>query len=267
MLQSDVSYATTERFISNLKAILASKGFRTGSLQKEITDCVRSELQLTLEKGLPKIEFVKSVKDKISEGHKPVVIMFLGPNGAGKTTTMAKIAYMLKSRGISSVFSASDTFRAAAIEQTSFHAQKLGLQVIKGNYGSDPASIAFNAVEYAKSHAVDVVLIDTAGRQETNKNLLSEMQKMERVAKPDFTIYVAESTSGNRVTDQIAEFLKYIHVDGIILTKLDCDVKGGNALSISDVTGLPVLFLCAGEGYGDIIEYDPKFIIDALLPN
>jgi len=267
MLQSDVSYSTTEKFIESLKNSLANTKFESRNIHTGISNCVKSELGKVLEKGEPKEQLLQMVKDRLTSGMKPVVIMFLGPNGTGKTTTMAKIAHLFKSNGLSSVFSASDTFRAAAIEQTSFHASKLGMPVVKGNYGADPASVAFDAIEFAKAHSTDVVLIDTAGRQETNKNLLNEIKKMERVAKPDITIYVGESTAGNRISEQVAEFLKYVRIDGIILTKLDCDAKGGNAISISDVTGLPIFFFGTGESYDALVPFNPSFIIDSIVPS
>ncbi|MCL4387642.1 signal recognition particle-docking protein FtsY [Candidatus Marsarchaeota archaeon] len=267
LLQSDVSYETTDKFINSLRETLKSSVFESRNIRKGVSDCVRSELSKILYEGLPKEQLLKMVKSRLANGMKPVSIMFLGPNGTGKTTTMAKIAYMFKKNGVSSVFSASDTFRAAAIEQTSFHAAKIGMPVIKGSYGADPASVAFDAIEYAKAHSSDTVLIDTAGRQETNKNLLNEIKKMERVAKPDITIYVGESTAGNRIAEQVAEFLKYIKIDGIILTKLDCDAKGGNAISLADVTGLPIFFFGTGEGYEELMEFDPSFIINSLVPN
>ena len=180
---------------------------------------------------------------------------------------IAKLAHMLKSNGISCAMSASDTFRAAAIEQTEFHANKVGVPVIKGSYGADPASVAFDAIAYAKSHRISVVLIDTAGRQETNKNLVSEIQKISRITKPDATIFIGESTSGNRIAEQIKEFSKSVKIDGIILTKLDCDAKGGSAVSISDITGIPILFFGTGESYDALVEYRPEFIADAVLPN
>lgn len=267
MLQSDVSYSTTEKFISSLKNSLANTKFESRNIRTGISECMKTELEKILEKGKPKEQLLQIVKAKLSEGMKPVTIMFLGPNGTGKTTTMAKIAHMFKNNGLSSVFSASDTFRAAAIEQTSFHASKIGIPVVKGNYGADPASVAFDAIEFAKAHSIDAVLVDTAGRQETNKNLLNEIKKMERVAKPDITIYVGESTAGNRIAEQIAEFIKYVKVDGIILTKLDCDAKGGNAISISDVTGLPIFFFGTGESYDALVPFDPYFVIGALVSN
>ena len=141
------------------------------------------------------------------------------------------------------------------------------MPVIKSTYGADPASIAFDAIAYASSHGADVVLIDSAGRQETNKSLLREVEKMVRVAKPDLVIYVGESISGNAIASQINEFKKFIKIDGIILTKLDCDAKGGNTLSILSETTIPVLFFGIGENYKDLIPFDANFIVSNIVPN
>ena len=141
------------------------------------------------------------------------------------------------------------------------------MPVIRSSYGADPASVAFDAIAYAKAHGIDAVLIDSAGRQETNHSLIDEMKKMVRVAKPDLIIFVGESTAGNMISEQIKEFGKFMSIDGIILTKLDCDAKGGGALSIAHTTGRPVLFFGTGESYDTLIPYDPNFVIDAILPS
>ena len=201
------------------------------------------------------------------ENQLPYKILFVGPNGAGKTTTMAKIASMLIANNITCVLSASDTFRAAAIEQTAYHASKLGINVIKGTYGADPASVAFDAIAHAKAHGIMVVLIDSAGRQETNKSLIEELKKISRVANPDLKIFIGESISGNALLEQVKVIDEAVKLDGIVLTKLDVDAKGGNTLSILSDTTIPILYFGTGEKYSDIISYDPQFIVDNILPN
>ncbi len=265
MLQSDVGFDTTEKFTSSLMKRLAETKFDYNGMKNQMREDIRASLFDILGKTNDRIDILEYVKKKISVEN-PVRILFLGPNGTGKTTTIAKIAYMLKKNKISSVMSASDTFRAAAIEQTEYHAKKIGVAVVKGNYGSDPASIAYDTIGYAKSHYINVVLIDTAGRQETNKNLMIEVQKIVRVSKPDLILFVGESTSGNIIAMQISEFNKFIKIDGIILTKLDCDAKGGSVISITDVTGIPILMFGTGEDYDAIIKFNPKFIVDSILP-
>jgi fused signal recognition particle receptor len=266
MLESDVSYNTTEYFLEDLDSKLREKQINSKRIREELTETVREALLSVLESAPSKINVDQFVKIRKDSKEIPVKILFLGPNGAGKTTTIAKLAHHFKSKNISTVLSASDTFRAAAIEQIEHHAKKIGVHVIKSNYGADPASIAFDAIAYAKAHNMDLVLIDSAGRQETNKSLMSEVQKIVRVAKPDITIFVGESTAGNQIAEQIKEFNKFVKIDGIILTKLDSDAKGGGVISISHTTGIPVLFFGMGESYDALVPYDPKIILDAILP-
>ena len=146
------------------------------------------------------------------------------------------------------------------------HANKIGVPIIKSVYGADPASIAFDAVAYARARNIDTVLIDSAGRQETNPSLIREMEKMVRVAKPNMIVFVGESTTGNAIANQIVEFSKHMKIDGIVLTKLDADARGGSALSISHLTGIPILFFGVGEGYDALVDYSPEFIADAIVP-
>jgi fused signal recognition particle receptor len=263
MLESDVAFDVAESFIDDLGGRLKGKKIESKSINDEVVSDVRTALLDTLQKGAPGFSFTERVKSK---GDGPFVILFLGPNGTGKTTTIAKIASRLKKEGVSTVISASDTFRAAAIEQMEHHANKIGVPIIKSVYGADPASIAFDAVAYARARNLDTVLIDSAGRQETNPSLIREMEKMVRVAKPSMIIFVGESTAGNAIANQIVEFGKHMKIDGIVLTKLDCDAKGGGALSISHLTGIPILFFGVGEGYDALVDYSPEFIADAIVP-
>ena len=264
MLESDVSYNTVEKFLENLKKRILDTEIDSKQIDNELFKFIReSLLSILSKKGIDIIEYVE---ESVSKKEVPVKILFLGPNGTGKTTTIAKLTYMLKNKNFKVVISASDTFRAAAIEQSEYHAKKLEVPIIKSNYGTDPASVAFDAVAYAKARGIDVVMIDSAGRQETNKNLISEIEKMQRVIKPNIIIYVGESVSGNAISEQINEFKKFVNINGIILTKLDCDAKGGNAISIADVTGIPILFFGVGEKYTDLLPYDPNFIVDAIVP-
>ncbi len=267
LLESEVSYDTADEITSDIRKRLAEGDIDTRKVREELNSTVRESLREVLEKGRKGVDLGLFVSDRIASGKTPVKILFLGPNGTGKTTTMAKIAHMLKSKKISCVLSASDTFRAAAIEQTVYHGERVGVPVIKSGYGADPASIAFDAIAYAKSHNIDVVLVDSAGRQETNRNLIGEVQKIARVVKPDLTIFVGESISGNVLPNQIKEFSKFVAIDGIILTKLDCDSKGGNAISITNTTGIPILFFGIGEGYDALAPYSIDFVISSIAPN
>ena len=264
MLESDVSYNTVEKFLENLKERILNTEIDSKQIDSELFKFIRESLLSILSKR--GVDIIEYVSESVSKKETPVKILFLGPNGTGKTTTIAKLTYMLKNKNFKVVISASDTFRAAAIEQSEYHAKKLEVPIIKSNYGTDPASVAFDAVAYAKARGIDVVMIDSAGRQETNKNLISEIEKMQRVIKPNIIIYVGESVSGNAISEQINEFKKFVNINGIILTKLDCDAKGGNAISIADVTGIPILFFGVGEKYTDLLPYNPNFIVDAIVP-
>ncbi len=266
LLQSDVNYDVAERMVDRLRDGLVGKELESRHLKQGISDEIRDTLTLTLGKN-PGKDMVEAAKAKKASGGGPFKILFLGPNGAGKTTTIAKIANMLKANGISCAISASDTFRAAAIEQAAMHAKALDVPVIKGGYGADPASIAFDAVAYAKAHGIDAVLIDSAGRQETNKSLIDELRKMVRVNKPDMCVFIGESIAGNSLLNQVKQFDAAAKLDGIILTKLDVDAKGGNTLSILSDTSVPVLYFGTGEKYTDLMQYSAKFIVDNIMPN
>ena len=226
-----------------------------------MTDCVRGALQDLL-KSKP-FDLVARVKTK-----KPFVILFIGPNGSGKTTTLAKISHYLKKSGLKSVISASDTFRAAAIHQVVEHGEKLGVRVIKHDYGADPSAVAFDAIEHAKANEIDVVLVDTAGRQETNYNLVREMEKINRVVKPDLKIFVGEAIAGHALIEQVKKMGEAVNgLDGIILTKLDCDAKGGASLSVAHEAKVPVLFICTGQKYEHFQLFDCEWFVERMLPD
>jgi fused signal recognition particle receptor len=260
LLESDVAYEVSVSLAQDLRKKLVGKRIEKGKLQEEVQSTVRSVLvdAMTSQKA-----FV--LAKRLATFEKPAKILFIGPNGAGKTTTMAKLAHQLMGGGLRVVFSASDTFRAAAIEQTEEHAGRLGIKVIKGKYGQDPASVGFEAISYAKAHGVDVVMIDSAGRQDTNQNLLDELKKIVRVCKPDLKIYIGESIGGNAVIEQIRAFDLAAGLDGVILTKLDCDAKGGTAISVTRATGIPVLFVGTGQRYEDLIPFSPSGIAEDIL--
>lgn len=207
------------------------------------------------------IDLISEIKKKSM----PYVIVFLGVNGTGKTTTMAKIAHFLKEKGFSIVAAAADTFRAAAIEQLAYHMNNVGVRVIKHEYKSDPASVAYDAIEHAKAKNIDVVLVDTAGRQVTDKNLMIEIQKICRVAQPDLILFVGDSLAGNDALFQAKEFKKNVGISANILTKLDADAKGGAALSISYETKKPILFVGTGQSYNDLEPFDREVFISNIL--
>ncbi|MBU0585927.1 signal recognition particle-docking protein FtsY [Candidatus Micrarchaeota archaeon] len=260
LLESDVAFDVAEQIKDDLRRELIGKRLKKGELSAEVNKVFANSIERIMgeNKGVGIPERIAGFSSS------PVKIMFTGPNGSGKTTTIAKIAKMLIDNGYSVVVAAADTFRAAAIEQMEIHGEKLGVRVIAGRYGADPTSVAFDAVNYAKAHKINVVLIDTAGRQETNQNLLNELKKMVRVIAPELKIYVGESIAGNSIIEQVSAFNQELGLDGVILTKLDCDAKGGTVISISKVTKVPVLYITVGQGYGDIESFDEKRIAENI---
>ncbi|MFH1447553.1 MAG: signal recognition particle-docking protein FtsY [Candidatus Micrarchaeota archaeon] len=259
LLESDVAYDVAEQLVEDIREKLVGMHVPKNSLDTSVKGAVRDSLMEVL--SVQGIDLMETINEK----EKPVKILLLGPNGAGKTTTMAKLASKLMKNGYKCVFSASDTFRAAAIEQAEKHGEKLGVRVIKHKYGSDPTAVAFDAVNYARANSIEVVLIDSAGRQETNRNLIDEMKKLARVINPDLKIFVGESIAGNALVEQVKSFSEAIGLDGVILTKLDCDAKGGTAFSLARATGVPVLYFGVGQSYDDLVPFDPAYIVEQIM--
>lgn len=261
LLEADVSFDTANHIIASLKTNLIGKKISTNQLSSYVNDSIKSVILEILTESKPSkqlLELIKTTK-------KPFIIMFIGPNGAGKTTTIAKLSKLFASSNLTCVISASDTFRAAAIAQAQHHGEKLGMRVIAHKYGADPAAVAFDAINHAKAHNVDVVLIDTAGRQDTNLNLLAEMEKINRVVKPNLKIFIGESLAGHALVEQVKAFTDKVKIDGLILTKLDCDSKGGNAISIAHETKIPIYYLGLGQEYADLALYEPEKLIAKIL--
>jgi len=259
MLESDVEQDTAKAIIENIRKELVGK---KASKKTGLSEFLKQEIKNSLKKVMqvPELNFWKIASEK-----KPLKVMFLGPNGAGKTTTIAKLAHLMQKKGKKVILASSDTFRAGSIEQIEKHAEKLGIRVVKHNYGADPAAVAFDAVKAAEAGKADAVFIDTAGRQETNKNLMQELKKIARVIKPDLKIYVGESFTGQALLQQAREFDKEIGIDGFILTKIDTDAKGGTAISLLYKLKKPIIFIGTGQGYEDLIEFKPEFIIDRIV--
>lgn len=260
LLENNVALEVVDKIREEMKAKLVDKPIPRTQIKDSFLEALQSVVDDVLIN--PKIDLVEEIKNK--SGSDPYVVCFVGINGSGKTTTIAKVVQMLKDNGITSVLSASDTFRAAAIQQLEEHANKLNTKLIKHDYGSDPAAVAFDAVKYAKAHSIKSVLIDTAGRLHTNTNLMDEMKKVIKVAKPNLVLFIGESITGNDCLEQIKEFNKFVDIDGVILTKADVDEKGGTALSLSYVTKKPILYLGVGQRYTDLIKFD-KAKIEASL--
>ena len=196
----------------------------------------------------------------------PLVFLFLGINGTGKTTSIAKFSYLLKRNRFRIVLAASDTFRSGAQEQLKIHADRIGVKLIEGKYGSDSAAVAYDAIAHAKAKYADAVIIDTSGRMAVNRDLMEEMKKIHRITNPDYTILVVDALAGNDATEQAKDFHKEIPLDGIILAKMDADARGGALISVTFATGgVPILFLGTGQKYTDLELFKPKKYVDQLL--
>ena len=204
---------------------------------------------------------------------KPSVILVIGVNGVGKTTSIAKIANLLKSEGKNVLLCASDTFRAAAIDQLQIWADRCGVDLIKHTEGSDPAAVVFDAACAAKSRGSDVLIIDTAGRLHNKKNLMDELSKISRVLDRELpgskreTLLVLDATTGQNAINQAYEFTKTSEITGLVLTKLDGTAKGGCVLSINSKLGIPVKFIGVGEAIDDMQRFVPKDFVNALFEN
>ncbi|MCX8187346.1 MAG: signal recognition particle-docking protein FtsY [Nitrososphaeria archaeon] len=211
---------------------------------------------------------LKEVLNKIDEKRgrgEPFVVLFVGPNGSGKTTTIAKIANYLKKLGYPSIIAAADTFRAGAIEQIQKLAKSVKVRVVSQRYGADPAAVAMDAVVSATTNNIPVVLIDTAGRSEVDQNLLEEMRKIKRVVSPDLVIYVGDALAGNAAVEQAKRFDEFVGIDYVVLAKLDADARGGSAISISQLTGRPILFVGVGQGLDDLRLFSKELIKSILF--
>ena len=264
LISNDVAIETADALCQKVSESLNDLQIsRLTSKKKFLFDILREVVKeiLTPEREINLIDEIRNVNKQ----NKPYVMCFLGVNGTGKTTTIAKIAHYLKKNDISSVAAAADTFRAGALEQLSYHMQNIGIRVIKHAYKSDPASVAFDAIQHAKAKNVDVVLVDTAGRQVSNKNLMREMQKIVKVAEPDLILFIGDSLAGNDALTQAKEFNKSVGIDANILTKFDADAKGGSALSISYETKKPILFVGIGQGYDDLEPFNIQVFISNIL--
>ena len=268
---NDVSLEVANNISKDLtKKMKGKRARRFTDLSKMLLEFAEPLLVQTIsaDKNIDLINEIYSKRQRIKEKaeKEPIILLILGINGTGKTTTIAKLAYKLKRKKLRVILAASDTFRSGAQEQLKFHADKIGVKIISGRYGSDSAAVAVDAIEHAKSKYADVVIIDTSGRMAINKDLMEEMKKIKRVSNPDYTILVVDALAGNDATKQAEEFHNAISLDGVILAKMDADARGGALISVTHTTGgVPVLFLGTGQNYPDLELFDPKKYIQKIL--
>jgi len=259
LLQSDVAMQTADYITSEIRMRLKGVQVEKSDVSSAVKDAIHGVIKDTLNAG--ELNLLKRIK----ESPKPFKIIFLGVNGTGKTTTIARMARYLMNNGQTVVLAAGDTFRAGAIEQLQKHASNIGVKVITHQKNADSAAVIFDAVEHAKAKNIDVILADTAGRMQTNINLMDELKKICRVNKPDLKIFVGDALTGNDAVEQARKFNKEIGLDGVILTKIDADVKGGSALSIAHEIKKPIIFIGVGQGYDDLKEFDIEWFVKSIL--
>ncbi len=254
LITNNIAYDIVEKILKKTKEELKKGKINKSNINKILKEIITESL------NVKQIDIIK-----LSEQKKPLIIMFVGVNGVGKTTSIAKIANLFQNNNKSVVIAAADTFRAAAIEQLEIHANKLKVKLIKHTYGADPAAVAFDAKKHAESKNVDIVLIDTAGRQHASEDLMNELYKIKRVIKPDLTLLVVDSLTGNDASEQAKFFNEKIEIDGIIIAKTDADEKGGAIISTVYETKKPILFLGTGQKYKDLKKFSKEEIIKKIL--
>ena len=264
LIENDVAVSVADHICEEMEKRLNGVQMKRLEDKKKIVRTNLEEILLSILSTNEKIDLLKRVEEK-RKSNEPYVILFVGINGTGKTTSIAKVAKFLMKNGYSVVLACSDTYRAGSIEQLEEHARRLGVRMIKHKYGADPAAVAYDAISHAKAHGINAVLIDTAGRIQTDRNLMNELQKIKRVISPDMTILNVDALTGNDAVMQAEEFHKTIGIDGTILTKVDADVKGGSALSVTYVTGKPIVFIGTGQKYEDLQPFSPQQFTEMIL--
>jgi fused signal recognition particle receptor len=264
LVENDVAFPVAERICNEMVKRLDGVEVKRLQDRRELVKKNLQEVLMEILSSNSHIDLIEQAKLKKQQGA-PLIIIFVGINGTGKTTTIAKVTKLFMKRGFSVVLAGSDTYRAGSIEQLEEHARRLQVKMIKHKYGGDPAAVAFDAIKHAEAHGVDVVLVDTAGRIQTNKNLMNELAKIKRVVNPDLTLLVVDALTGNDAATQAEEFNASVSLDGTILTKVDADVKGGSALSVTHITGKPILFIGVGQAYDDLRSFTPEEFMQMIL--
>jgi len=254
LLESNVSFSAAESIEASVKENLIGKEAGRFSIEEEVEKAVKKEVGDTVSDDY-------NLLNKLDEVDNPS-IFFIGFNGSGKTTTLAKVSKFLDDNGFDSVFGAGDTFRAASMEQLEEHGDTLGKKVVRHEYESDPAAVAYDAIEHAEKHG-KVALIDTAGRSHADRNLMDELEKMIDVNNPDVTFLVVDALAGNDVVEQIKAYEGMF--EAIIVTKMDIDEKGGTVISAARESGKPVAFKGTGQKYEDLEVFDKEEFIENLF--
>jgi fused signal recognition particle receptor len=264
LIENDVAVPVAYYITDELEKRLDGVEVKRLGDRKELVKDTLHEVLIEILTTKETVNLLEDIEAK-RQAKEPYTILFVGINGTGKTTSIAKVARFLMEKGYSVVLAGSDTYRAGSIEQLEEHSRKLGVRMIKHKYGADPAAVAYDAISHAESRGVNVVLIDTAGRIQTDRNLMSELSKIKRVVDPDLTVLVIDALIGNDAVLQAEEFHKSVNVDANILTKVDADVKGGASLSVAHVTGKPIIFIGVGQEYKDLEAFEPERFTKMIL--
>jgi len=259
LIRDDIGVETTDKLISDLRAAYRQRQIAT-------TDDVVPFLKEHIKSYWPARDRQLHIKQS-----RPTVILVAGVNGSGKTTSIAKLAYTLSRDGQKVIVAACDTFRAAAVEQLTIWAERIGVEIVKHKMGSDPAAVAYDACEAALAREAEFLILDTAGRLHTQKDLMNELTKIRDVVKhriegaPDEVLLVLDATTGQNAIAQAKMFTEAIDVTGIFLAKLDGTARGGIVIAIKDQLDIPVKFVGLGEKPEDIAEFDPETFVEALF--
>jgi fused signal recognition particle receptor len=264
LIENDVAVPVAYFITDELEKRLEGRQVKRIGDKKDLVKETLHEVLIDILTPQDQINLIEKIEQK-RKTKEPYIMMVVGINGTGKTTSIAKVTNFLLKKGYSVVLAGSDTYRPGSIEQLEQHAKKLGVKMIKHDYGADPAAVAYDAISHAQSHGIDVVLIDTAGRIQTDRNLMNELAKIKRVVDPDLTVLVIDSLIGNDAVLQAEEFHNSVSVDANILTKVDADVKGGASLSVAHVTGKPIIFIGVGQEYKDLQLFEPQMFADMML--
>lgn len=259
LIRSDIGFETSKFVTEKLKKELVGKEVERGKIQEKLKRKLKECLVSTL-----KTEDY-NLLEKIKEKEGPFLILFLGFNGVGKTLSISKVCKVLMNSGFTCVLAAGDTFRAASIEQLEELGEDLGVKVIRHDYGSDPAAVVYDSIEYARANAIDVILADTAGRSHKDVNLMEQLKKICRVNEVDSKILVIDSLTGNDSIEQAREFENSVGVNGVILTKMDINEKGGAAFSVSHAIKRPILWIGTGQNYDDLKEFQPEKLVEEII--
>tara|TARA_B100001996_G_scaffold236110_1_gene182363 strand:+ start:474 stop:1790 length:1317 start_codon:yes stop_codon:yes gene_type:complete len=263
LLEADMGIDIIEFVLELLRVELIGNRLRKGAdLAKVLEASLKRALRSLLKSGYWDLD--ETVRKLSIDEDGPIVLMVVGVNGVGKTTSVAKMAHRFTQQGHDVVLAAGDTFRAGAIDQLQTHADRLGVRCISSQRGGDPAAIARDAIDSARARGADVVIVDTAGRMQNKRNLMEELRKVHRIAKPHLVLFVADALAGNDAIEQAVVFQEMLDFDGFFLCKLDT-AKGGAALSIAHITGRPIVMVGVGQEYVDLHPFDPDWLLEEMF--